>query len=84
LTGLDLVAGVEPIGCLVIQNRQAVGSIGRSMDWTLENSIVELWRKTSNVNRKLFCNTVKRETNSTQNRISKPKFNETFVSKLNH
>jgi len=40
LTGLDLVAGVDQIDCLVIQNCQAVPSIGRSMDWTLEDNMV--------------------------------------------
>jgi len=38
---LNLGAGVEqPFDCLIIQNCQAVQSIGRSMDWTLENNMV--------------------------------------------
>jgi len=36
LAALDLGAGVEqPFGCLIIPNRQAVESMGRSIDWTL-------------------------------------------------
>jgi len=36
LAALDFGAGVEqPFGCLIVQNRQAVQSVGRSMDWTL-------------------------------------------------
>jgi len=42
LTALALGAGVEwPIDCLIIQNRQVVQSMTRSMDWTLEDSIVD-------------------------------------------
>ena len=36
LAALDFGAGVEqPFGCLIVQNRQAVQSVGRLMDWTL-------------------------------------------------
>jgi len=39
---LGLGAGVEqPFDCLIIQNRQAVQSMGRSMDWTLEDNMVD-------------------------------------------
>jgi len=42
LAALDLRAGVEqPFGCLIVQNRQAMQSIWRPMDWTLENNIVD-------------------------------------------
>jgi len=42
LAALDLGTGVEqPFGCLIIQNRQAVQSMGRSMDWTLEDDMVD-------------------------------------------
>ena len=42
LAALDFGAGVEePFGCLIVQNRQVVQSIGRSMDWTLENNRVD-------------------------------------------
>ena len=35
-------AGVEQsFGCLIVQNRQAVQSMGRSMDWTLEDDMVD-------------------------------------------
>jgi len=35
-------AGVEqPFDCLIIQNRQAVQSVGYSMDWTLEDNSVD-------------------------------------------
>jgi len=38
LAALDLGAGVEqPIDYLIIQNRQAIQSIGRAMDWTFED-----------------------------------------------
>jgi len=38
---LHLTAGIEqPIDCLLIQNCQAVQSMGRSMDWSLENNMV--------------------------------------------
>ena len=41
LAAVDLGADVEqPISCLIIQNRQAVLSMKRSMDLTLENNIV--------------------------------------------
>jgi len=37
LAALDLEAGVEqPFDCLIVQNRQAVQSMRRSVDWTLE------------------------------------------------
>ena len=36
LACLDIGAGVEqPFGCLIVQNRQAVQSAGRLMDWTI-------------------------------------------------
>ena len=39
LIRLDIGAGVEqPFGCLIVQNRQAVG---RSMDWTVEDDMVD-------------------------------------------
>jgi len=39
-TALDLGAGVEqPFDCLIVQNRQAVLSMRRSMDWTLEQNL---------------------------------------------
>ena len=42
LTTLEFGAGVEqPFGCLIVQNRQAVQSVGRSMDWTLEDNMVD-------------------------------------------
>ena len=42
LAALDFGAGVEqPFGCLIVQNRQAVQSMGRSMDWTLEDNMVD-------------------------------------------
>jgi len=38
---LDLGAGVEqPFDCFVIQNYQAMGSMLRSMDWTMEDKMV--------------------------------------------
>jgi len=38
---LDLGSGVEqPFDCFVIQNRQAVQSMGRSMDWTTKVNIL--------------------------------------------
>ena len=38
LAALDFGAGVEqPFGCLIVQNRQAVQSVGKLMDWTLED-----------------------------------------------
>jgi len=40
----DLGAGVEePINCLIIKNCQAVQSMGRSMDWTLEDNMVNAY-----------------------------------------
>jgi len=40
LAALDLVTDVEqPFDCLIIQNRQAVQSMRRSMDWTLEDNV---------------------------------------------
>ena len=42
LAPLDLGAGVEqPFNCLMDQHRQAMHSKGRSMDWTLENNMVD-------------------------------------------
>jgi len=42
LAALDLGAGVEqPFGCFIVQNRQAMQSMGRSMDWTLEDNMVD-------------------------------------------
>jgi len=41
LAALDIGAGVEqPVDCLIVQNRQAVQSVGRSMDWTVEDNMV--------------------------------------------
>jgi len=31
----DLAGDEQPFDCLVIQNRHAMGSVGRSMDWTV-------------------------------------------------
>ena len=42
LAALDLGAGVEqPFGCLIVQNRQAMQPMWRSMDWTLEDNVVD-------------------------------------------
>jgi len=42
LARLDIGAGVEqPFGCLIVQNRQAMWSVGRSMDWTVEDDMVD-------------------------------------------
>ena len=42
LAARDFGAGVEqPFGCLIVQNRQALQSMGRSMDWTLEDDMVD-------------------------------------------
>ena len=42
LTALNLGASVEqPFNCLMVQNRQAMQSMGRSIDWTLEDKIVD-------------------------------------------
>jgi len=42
LAALDHGAGVDQqIDCLIIQNRQAVQSTGRSVDWTLEDNMVD-------------------------------------------
>ena len=42
LAALDPGAGVEqPFNCLIIQNRQAVQSMRRSMDWTSEDHMVD-------------------------------------------
>ena len=39
---IDLEAAVEqPFDCLIVRNRQAVQSMGRSMDWTLEDNMVD-------------------------------------------
>ena len=41
-TTVDLGAGVEqPFVCLIIQNRQAVQSMRGSMDWTLQDNMVD-------------------------------------------
>jgi len=41
MAALDLGAGVQqPFDCLIVQNRQAVQSMRRSMDSTLENNLV--------------------------------------------
>ena len=41
LAALDLGAGVEQsIDCLIIQSRQSVQSMGRSMDWILKDNVV--------------------------------------------
>ena len=41
LAALDIGAGVaQPFNCLIVQNRQAMQSMGRSMDWTLEDNVV--------------------------------------------
>ena len=38
----DLGAGVEqPFDCLIVQNGQAMQSMGRSMDWSLEDNMVD-------------------------------------------
>ena len=42
LAALDLGADVEPpLDCLIVQKRQAVQTMGRSMDWTLEDNIAD-------------------------------------------
>jgi len=42
LAALDLRTDVEqPFDCLIVQNRQAMQSIGRSMDWTSEDNMVD-------------------------------------------
>jgi len=42
LAALDFGARVEqPFGCLIVQNRQAVQSMGSSMDLTLEDDMVD-------------------------------------------
>jgi len=42
LAALDLGAGVEkPFGYLIVQHRQAMQSMGRSVDWTLVDNIVD-------------------------------------------
>jgi len=43
LVALDLGAGVEQpfFNCLIVQNRQAVQSVRRSVDWTLEEDMVD-------------------------------------------
>ena len=42
MAALDLGADFEqPFGCLIVQNRQAMQSMGRSMDWTLEDNMVD-------------------------------------------
>jgi len=47
LAALDLASDIkQPIDCLVIQSCQAMHSMGRSMDWTLEENKVVLLRHT--------------------------------------
>jgi len=42
MAALDLGTGVEqPFNCLIIQKRQKVQSMGRSVDWTLEDNMVD-------------------------------------------
>jgi len=42
LAALDLGTGAEqPFDCLIVQNHQAMQSTGRSMDWTLEDNMVD-------------------------------------------
>ena len=42
LAALDLGAGVEqPIDYLIIQNRQAIQSMARAMDWTFEDNMFD-------------------------------------------
>ena len=42
LAALDFGAGVEqPFRCLIVQNRQAVQSMVRSMNWTLEDNMAD-------------------------------------------
>jgi len=42
LAAPDLGAGVEqPFNWLIIQNRQAMQSMWKSMEWTLENNMVD-------------------------------------------
>jgi len=42
LAALDLGAGVEqPFNYLIVQHRQAIQSMGRSKDWTLEDNMVD-------------------------------------------
>ena len=42
LAALDFVAGVnQPLDCHIVQKRQAVQSMWKSMDWTLENNMVD-------------------------------------------
>jgi len=42
LAALDLGAGVEqPLDCLIVHNRQAMQYMRRSMEWTLEDNMVD-------------------------------------------
>jgi len=42
LAALDLGAGVQwPFTCLIVQNRQAMQSMGRSLDWTMEDNMAD-------------------------------------------
>jgi len=42
LAALDFGAGDEqPFRCLIVQNRQAVQSVGRLKDWTLDDDMVD-------------------------------------------
>ena len=43
MAALDLGAGVEqPFNRLIVLNRQAMQSMGRLMDWTLEGDMVDV------------------------------------------
>ena len=43
MAALDLGAGDEqPFDCLIVQNRQAMQSMGISMYWTLEGNMVDI------------------------------------------
>jgi len=57
LATLDFGACVEqPFGYLIIQNCQAVQSVGRSMDWTLEADMVDgLFFCTTLTGRRVYC-----------------------------
>jgi len=50
LAAQDLGAGVkQPFDCLIVQNRQAMQSMGRWMDWSVEDNMVDDL---------FFCNTL--------------------------
>jgi len=41
---LDLVAGVEqPFNCLIMQNCQTMQSMGKLMDWALDDNTISLF-----------------------------------------